>query len=101
MATYDIDGIKYDIADGVDLQSTVSAIRAHPSHKAGGDSNNFSDHLMRNVKGGITAAGDLIAGVPGMIAAAPYALYEGITEGPQKGLEAMGEISTAMNPLRE
>ena len=33
MATYDIDGIKYEIADGVDLVSTVSAIRALPSHK--------------------------------------------------------------------
>ena len=33
MAKYSIDGVTYDIADGVDLASTVQRIRALPTHK--------------------------------------------------------------------
>src|SRR5687767_41883 len=57
--------------------------------------------IGENVKGAITAAGDLVGSIPGMIGGAPYALYEGITKGPAAGLQTMGEMTNAMNPLRE
>jgi hypothetical protein len=57
--------------------------------------------IGENVRGAITAAGDFVGSVPGMIAAAPYGVADAVTQGPSKGLETFGAVAGAMNPLSE
>lgn len=103
MADYTIDGVDYTIDDRLDLASTVAQIRASDQHfrQAAQTGNSFAGALGEQTRGAITAAGDLVASVPGMIGAAPYGIAEAVQHGPKAGLEAFGEVSHAMNPLTE
>ena len=103
MATYSVDGVDYDIDDGLDLGQTVAAIRASEGHKQAvnpkDDEHTFGRALMENTKGAITAVGDLIGSTPGMIMGIPGATVKGIQEGPKAGLEEYGNLIEGMNPL--
>ena len=74
MATYDIDGIKYEIADGVDLVSTVSAIRALPSHKQPDKDPNPIVQFGKDFLGTGAALGEMVFALPALGGAATAAI---------------------------
>ena len=102
MGKYLVDDIPYEIDDNLDINETVRQIRLSEDHfKASTKTTTqgIGDAIGENVRGGITAAGDLVAGVPGMVAAAVPAAITGLTEGPQAGSKLFGQIAGAMNAI--
>ena len=104
MARYEVDGIQYDIDDGLDLNQTVQQIRLSQDHfeaSTKATTKGLGESIGENVRGGLTAAGDFAGTLPGMIGAAVPAVVEGVARGPQAGLKLGGEIIEQMNPLSQ
>jgi hypothetical protein len=104
MANYEVDGIQYEIDDSLDLNQTVQQIRLSKDHfeaSTKATTQGLGSSIGENVRGGLTAAGDFMGMLPGMIGAAAPAAIEGITKGPEAGLKLGGEIIEQMNPLSQ
>ena len=94
MATYDIDGIKYEIGDGVDLVSTVSAIRALPSHKQPSNESYAKRILTEGVPGAAAGMGNLAMDIARSAPAGLIGLGTAIGSGSMK--RGMEEFEHAM-----
>lgn len=101
---FTFEGKHYELPDGTTPEQAKAKILAHlgrtPETAPATESvPTLAGDLAKNVGSAATFAADFLAAIPGMAAALPYGLAEGIMEGPKKGIEAFHEISGAMNPL--
>ena len=109
MARYAIDGVTYDIADGVDLASTVQRIRALPTHKPAPTEKSFVDWVDKSEDnrdpkalkqdfesmGALRQAGEVAVGTPeallsmaSTIPASAIGAYQGLSAAATEGLDA-------------
>jgi len=95
------DGATQEQAFGILQQSIQSQKQGITGDFGAAEENTVGRAIGENVRGGITAAGDLIASAPGMLAAAIPSAIEGVTSGPEAGNKMFGQISEALNPLSQ
>lgn len=98
MATYEIDGIDYEIDESVDLVKTIEDIRLAPSHIEA--QNTIGRALNENAAGAISAVGDLTIGLPSMLAGAGGRASAALSgESPEQAKQIGGQVADWFNPL--
>lgn len=97
MSRYRIDGIEYEIADSVDLASTVARIRALPDHKPKTpkvEDSYAKRVLTEGIPGAAAGIGNLALDIGRSIPAGVAGLVSGIASGSgEQAMETMGNVS--------